>query len=710
MTYHWMIPLIAAVASLVLASVVGRLGPKTVLSQVFTFLAIALVFWNLNFVVQYAVSDRTLAFEIVRVLRVGSMFVPPAIFHLSVAIRDRSSSIWTAVLLADYGVAIVLVVLNLFDLIVSDLRAFTWGYYSVGAPLYHLYTIFVLVNFVAAGGLMARDYRTCTDPRTLLQLKFWLLGLVIALPLGLTNLLPAYGVAIYPLGNLGSAAWVAIVAYAIVRHRLMDIEVVVSKSIAYFGVIVLLIGPAFLLGVFMQRLAFGEVDYDFSAGLLVLLLATGILFPAVQSRAEARVERSLFPQRQVSRTILSSFARSIIRILDRERLVRQFCDTLYEVFNLDRICLFLLADNSGKFQLQRAIGPDPTPALFGTDHVFVRWLTHQRDCVLRDELEHGRGRRDLKPIVELCRTNGWEVVAPLVTGSTLVGMVGIGQRRDLQAFTTGDLDLLGGVVAQASVAFENARLYEELRRSRDIINRAGRLSALGTLAAGIAHEIRNPLVSIQTFFQLAPQRLDDEEFMTSFLALAETEVQRISSLISELLTFAKSPASTVSKSDLGDIIDRAMTLLAPQARKQHVELVRIASEHLPPVLADPDQILQVLINIVLNGLQATPNGGKVTVLTRVIDYESGSYCQVEIRDTGAGIPEEIREAIFNPFFTTKDKGTGLGLPIAHRIIAESGGFITVESVEGEGSRFFVNLPLAAELEMESSVDEAAIQG
>jgi len=273
-----------------------------------------------------------------------------------------------------------------------------------------------------------------------------------------------------------------------------------------------------------------------------------------------------------------------------------------------------------------------------------------------------------------------------------MGFLALGCRRGLTAFTAGDLDLLGTVADQASVALENARLYEEVQRSRDIISRAGRLSALGTLAAGIAHEIRNPLVSIQTFFQLAPQRLADEEFMTSFLRLAEAEVQRISNLINELLSFAKSPAANVGEVDIEEVVERTITLLAPQARAHQVDLLRGTPAMLPPVLTDADQIMQVLINLVLNGIQATPPGGTVTVETRLIDDHNGRFCQIEIRDTGVGIAGDIREAIFNPFFTTKDKGTGLGLPIAHRIVAESGGFLTVESVEGRGSQFFVHLP------------------
>ena len=695
MTYHWIIPLTAALANFALAVMVYRIGPRTPLRRVFVLTAISLAFWNLIYVVFYSVSDRDRAFELARVVRCGAMLLFPAILHLTIALpsRPRPAALWRMLIL-DYLIFIGLAIANAFDLLVSDLRVVKWGYYSIGTPLYDFFTILVFVNFATVFVLLIHEFRTTPEPRMRLQLKFWLVGMAVALPLGLTNLLPAYGIPIYPLGNFGSVAWAAIVAYAIVRHRLMDIEVVVSKGIAYIGVTLLVVGPTFAIGLAMERVAFGDVHYDFSTGLLLLLLATGVLFPILRSWAETKVERSLFPHKEQSRLILSAFERSIIRILDREKLLGEFCATLQNVFELDGIAVFLLEGIRGGFQLRSALGEQPVTTSFAAEHVFVRWLAQRGDAVLRDEVELGRNKPDSATILEIFRTNSWEVCLPMVSGPLLTGFVTLGRRKDLKAFTAGDLEVLWRVGAQASVAFENARLYDELRRSRDIINRAGRLSALGTLAAGIAHEIRNPLVSIQTFFQLAPERIDDAEFMTSFLGLAEAEVQRIGNLISELLTFAKSPTPQVGHTDLGELIERAIILLIPQARNQQVELRRGQSEQVPLVVVDADQIMQVLVNIVLNAIQATPVGGSVAIDLREVDLDSGRFCQIEVRDSGIGIPVEIREAIFNPFFTTKDKGTGLGLPIAHRIVAEYDGFISVDSIEGQGSRFCIHLPVS----------------
>jgi signal transduction histidine kinase len=186
--------------------------------------------------------------------------------------------------------------------------------------------------------------------------------------------------------------------------------------------------------------------------------------------------------------------------------------------------------------------------------------------------------------------------------------------------------------------------------------------------------------------------LHDEEFFTSFLGMTANEVKRISDLITELLSFARSSTPSLGAVNLNELVDRVATLLEPEARKHKLTLTRALSPNVPLVNADGDQIKQVLINLVLNAIQATEPGGVVSIATRAVDHQTGTFTQLEIQDTGVGIPPDRLDHIFDPFFTTKDRGTGLGLAIAHQIITEHGGSITVESRLGRGSSFYVNLP------------------
>ncbi len=694
MTYHWLIPLTAAVGILALAIIVLRSGGHEGTTRVFPFLALTLVFWNLITFVLYYVGDERIAFSLARVFRGGALFMPPAVAHLVASFRTRQPR-WVRTLIAlDYGMAALLSLANSCDLLVSGLRRYSWGYYSIGTPLYDVLSIYLVANMVFAFGLLAHAYTTAASPHGRLQLKFWILGAALALPLGLTNLLPAYGVPFYPLGNLGNLAWAGLVAYAIVRHRLMDIDLVVTKGMAYTAVAFVLVAPAFTIMLWLQRISFGQVHPDFSVAVLAMLIAVGVLFPMLRFRAEYRIERSLFREKHDYRVALMAFTRSIVRILDRQRLVRELATTLAETLQLDRIAVALVDEAEHAFAVQYAVGIPPTSDKFPKGDTFIVALSRCQDAVLRDELVASAQPAERSAVHEVCQQNDWQVCIPLTMGSDLIGFISLGRKRNLDAFFAEDLALLGTLAAEASVALENARLYEELKRSQDIIRRADRLSALGTLAAGIAHEVRNPLVSIQTLFQLAPDRLHDEEFFTTFLAMTANEVTRISDLITELLTFARSPTRSLAPVSLNDTVDRVATLLEPEARKHGLQLARELSHNVPPVKADNDQIKQVMINLILNAMQATGPGGVVTVTTRSVQRGSMRAGQFEVSDTGIGMPQEQLDHIFDPFFTTKDKGTGLGLAIVHQIVMEHGGSISVDSRPGVGTSFFVDLPLA----------------
>lgn len=256
--------------------------------------------------------------------------------------------------------------------------------------------------------------------------------------------------------------------------------------------------------------------------------------------------------------------------------------------------------------------------------------------------------------------------------------------------------VVGGAARVARIEAENARLRSEIAHAHEVIERAEMCFAVGALAAGIAHEIRNPLVSMHTFLQLASGRLDDDD-LASFARVAAAEVDRINQLIDELLALGKPPAAAATaaapEAGVDEAVGRVVTLLTPQARAQRVELVRLPSPALlPAARIDPGRLVQVLLNLGLNGLQATPSGGRVTIAAAAA--ERGRACRIEIGDGGPGISHEIRGSIFEPFFTTKAGGTGLGLPIAARLVAEAGGRIEVESTEGRGSSFAVYLPAA----------------
>lgn len=248
-----------------------------------------------------------------------------------------------------------------------------------------------------------------------------------------------------------------------------------------------------------------------------------------------------------------------------------------------------------------------------------------------------------------------------------------------------------------------------------------RLAHLGTLAANIAHEIKNPLVAINTYFQLLPYKKDDKDFHTGFQQVAVKEIERINRIIEDLLNLAKPSQPILQHMDPYSVIMDVVNLFKNTARTKGVEITADVKERGYRLIADEDKIKQVLINILQNSIDVSPGGGYIKVNTDLIDNLLGfrkmakasaccvffsfapfsfhvlnnkHYYIIKISDKGAGIPAENISHIFEPFFTNKDKGTGLGLAIVYRIIKDHEGILYVESKEGVGTDFYIGLPLS----------------
>jgi signal transduction histidine kinase len=245
------------------------------------------------------------------------------------------------------------------------------------------------------------------------------------------------------------------------------------------------------------------------------------------------------------------------------------------------------------------------------------------------------------------------------------------------------------------IAIENARLVEDLRRTREQVIRADRLGTLGTLAAGLAHEINNPLVSIHTFLSMAPASAKPTRSSGRLSRAAAREVDRIRRLVDTMrrLGRASEPAAPLEATDPGALANEVVSLLQPETRKANLTLKVERDDDTPKVMVVRDRLHQVLLNLLLNAIHASPEGGEVRV--RTYPHPSGDSVCIEVTDQGAGIPEEHLSQIFDPFFTTKgpDQGSGLGLMICHRVVADHGGTIEVRSRPGDGATFCVRLPL-----------------
>jgi PAS domain S-box-containing protein len=246
----------------------------------------------------------------------------------------------------------------------------------------------------------------------------------------------------------------------------------------------------------------------------------------------------------------------------------------------------------------------------------------------------------------------------------------------------------------------------QIKRLEQNVKRADRLSSLGTLAAGMAHEIKNPLVSIKTFTQLLPERHDDPEFVSTFSDIVPHEVDRIDSIVSRLLDFARPRVASQGPADLAAVLRKVHALVVNQAEKAGVALEHDWPSEPLLVRGDEQQLTQVFLNLLLNALEAVPCDvpGRVEIVASMESLPLrregmaplfGVECaSVTVRDSGPGILPDHLDYLFTPFFTTKEDGSGLGLSVVHGIVNEHGGAIDVSNTANGGAEFTVTLPLA----------------
>ena len=259
--------------------------------------------------------------------------------------------------------------------------------------------------------------------------------------------------------------------------------------------------------------------------------------------------------------------------------------------------------------------------------------------------------------------------------------------------------LLNALAQTATNALDTSMLLEDLHRSHLLMKRTDRLRSLETIAGGFAHEIRNPLTSIKTFIQLAPERKDDPDFIREFSRIVLDDVYRIERLIEEILDYARYMEPKFTEEDVNDIVSSCLYFIEVKADSLGIKIEKELAPELPRVMLDRQQIKQVFLNLFLNAMDAMGNrGGTLRVRTgKLVKAGGKQWVQIETEDTGHGIQETNLEHIFDPFFTTKHEsgeheGTGLGLTIVHQIIQEHHGDIQVKSTVGIGTTFLVTLP------------------
>ena len=689
--------LLMGIVTLALGFLVYRSNRQSSAHRHFLVLCGSIALWLGATSIGLCSTDPDTAFRWFKLDNVGVMFISVAFYGFSAEFLQlqRQRSIWIG-----YGLATVLAgaVFVRHDF-VEGVNQFWWGYFARwgrgSAPFFIIFFSYMAVAFTD----YFRAYRTVTTPIRRQQIKFLFPAFVIAYT-GSIDFFPAFGYEVYPLGYIPIFLLIATITVTILRYRLLDAALVVSRSAVYLPLI-----PFTLLLAFLAY-ASQEMSAISTASLLVLATVVFmVLHVTFQPRIQSAVNKAFFPSRYDAYDTLTRFGHAMVMKLDLANLQAEIADTLQQVMGIEKISLYLFNKEHGCYvrTTSRGLVEAHSHAAQLTDHErFANFLLQYNQPIVKEELQQQPPKLDERLITTLIDTMTQmdsEVCLPLVNKTRLIGFVNLGHKPCLGFYSHDELNLLRSLADNAAIALENAILHEEWKHTQLLLRRADRLRSLEAIAGGFAHEVRNPLTSISTFIQLVPSRRDDPYFMDSFSVQVVDDLARIERLIAEILDYARYMKPKFSAESLNNIVTSCLQFIEVKADKLRISIEKQLADDIPAMLVDRQQIKQVIMNLAMNAIDAmAKSGGRLTVMSRrVVRLDKSAWVQVEVADTGCGITPEDLPHIFDPFFTTKHEstehvGTGLGLSIVHQIIQEHGGTVEARSTVGKGTSFLITLP------------------
>lgn len=702
MTFYAFSGLLNGLISTVLGLFFYSRAPHNPRHRAYGLYCLSLSIWSYFYLAWQLAESREAAFLYARLLMAGAILIPAFYLYHVLTLLDRVEEHRT-LLKIGYALSGVFLIFDATPFFIADLRPeMSFPYWPKPGIAFHFYLLW-FIGFVGyATYLLGAAYRNAKGLQR--NQYLWLaIGSLIGYGGGSTNFPLWYGIQIPPSGTILVTVYTVLVAFVLVRYRLLDFSVALEKGLTYLFLLIAVAVPMLAIIIETQKAYFGEANYPFSAILLLLFLLLIIVGYKLKSEAQTAISRTFFRRRYDMYETLSEFSKALVTILDLKSLTEEIVYTLSKVIGIRAASLYLLDKEKDLYTLSCSHGlnrDEVKTSRLTPDDPLLHHMRCDQAIVVREELEHQTDSKPARPIIDTLAALDSEVCIPLVNKDRLIGFCSLGARTDHRMYSQKDLSLLTALGQNAAIALDNAMLYEDLRSSQTLMRRTDRLRSLETIAGGFAHEVRNPLTSIKTFVQLAAERKDDPEFFSHFSKVVIEDVDRIERLIQEILDYARYMQPKFVEEDLNEVVASSLYFIEVQADSKSITIEKDLAPDLPRVLLDRQHIIQVLMNLFLNALDAmAETGGRLTVRTHRLRKAPGDpWIQIEVIDTGTGISAGNLEHIFDPFYTTKHEsaereGTGLGLAIVHQIVQEHGGFIKVESTVGQGTTFFINLPV-----------------
>jgi len=645
-----------------------------------------------------------------RVTGVLTVLLPQFAIHLFqsvVPLEVRSTSTRLARFAAIVGIPVLVVSVSPYH----D-RSF-----ALGAVYTYVFGLLAAALITLARRGMQSTSRAVRD-----RVRFLVVVGAAATTFSLADFLSYLGVHLPPIGAVLAIVFLFVLAESLTRPRLADIYELAGRLLVSTALAFCLAGIFYLFVMFI-----GGFDTMYLNAVLAAIVFL-VLFEPLQSEVETRIHQFFFRERYDLETSVAELRRKLAHVLEIDEMITTLVQGLERSRRVTTAALYLVDQDADGYDLVSSIGaavPKRVEAI-GARALLDR-LEKQPSLSL-EEIAREASDADrvvLSAAATLGALQTAVVLAVRGDDEPIVGLLFLADDRVRDAFTPEEVVLLESVAAQTGVVIANTRLYSRMKE-RD------RLAALGSMAAGLAHEVKNPLGAIKGAAQLLEEvgaggGGAEDPTAREFVGIIIEEVNRLDRVVGSFLDYARPHAGNPVPLDLNAAVRRTVQIVQSQVVDGGIDVQLELGEPLPRARIDPEKFRQVLMNLMQNAMQAMDGQGKITVTTQVVrggrvppldgsmpssrrslTDEVEQHIEVGVRDTGPGIAPKVLRNLFVPFFTTKSEGTGLGLAISQSIVQNAGGTIEVHSQPGSGTTFTIVLPTAPEVLVTPSPSDAPV--
>jgi len=740
------LPLISAIFVLILGGFVFLKNRKSKLNTVFFLLSTAIIVWLFGTFMLFISKTDNQAIFWDRFVYLGVIIIPSLMYHFSLVFSKTKNP---KLLYLGYFLSFIFLILSRTDYFVADLFRYKWGVHTQAKIFHHIFLVFFSIYLFLFYYKIYRYYKK-TKGLEHNQAKYIFISFLLLL-FGSLGYLPAYGIGIYPFAYLSGVIFVVVLAYAIVKYRLMDIRVAVKRSTIFSG-IVIAVTASYALTAFLFSQTLAGDGYTFKSQLIIGLIVAVLVafgFRPLYEFLKITTDSFLFKGEYRPQELMADITDVLSRTLDLDKVIKTLREKIISALRVGEMEVVVLEENEinqgQPFRTRPLRGRDPqgSPLLsikgrpfrhalasqvkqgraFNGNPLYQKFIDYfkkQRDVLVLEELQRKYADRIkfdqsflLIKEMEKLKT---ALLVPLFLKEKLIGLFLLGAKKSGDMFTNEDIKTMETVGAQAAIAIENSRLYEEMkdfsktlqkeveRQTKTLKEANIKLEQLDKAKSEFvsiaSHQLRTPLSVIKGYISMLLEGLWGEVSpeQKRHLEMVYLSNERLIKLIEDLLMVSRIEAGRLEFDfqmvSLSDIAENVVNELKPLADKKGLYLrYEKPAKPLPKIKADPLKIRQVVMNLIDNAIHYTEKGGAAVRLKQEKDKIIFS-----IQDTGIGIPEKEKVTLFEKFSRGKGvsklhtEGTGLGLYLAAKLVEAHQGRIWAESEgEGKGSTFYFEL-------------------